>query len=305
MGGFERGDLSVQMGARYEAERKLWLWLGEHLSAHRISRRELDIAEFEGYRNAVKRALFAEVEQLVSKAGQKVPPVNPEIVAKERKVVEIEREPMETDALIVPCRGGFTMKINNKLPLVRQRFACAHEIGHTYFYDLAKDPPQKPYQRSTALYWVEEGLCCEMARRILMPSCMMRECMENAKPPYIKEFKDMMFSFLVSGELLSYRIQDLSTWNVLMFIFESSGGVILLHKVLKSGNCMGEVHVARQGLKVTDPVLHALLSRAFKGELVQEAGLKLTIGNLDGEITHFGASYMGSYPPKVIAILVL
>ncbi len=289
--------MSVNTG--YEEERKLWLWLGEHL----IDKR--DTARFEDYKSAVRSALFNEAERLVAKAGQKVPPVNPEIVAKERKVIEIERVPLETDALIVPCRNGFMMKINNKLPLVRQRFACAHEIGHTYFFDIAKNPPEKPYQHSTARYGLEEGLCYDIGRRILMPSWMMREWMENAEPPYIKVFKDMMFSFLVSGELLSYRIQDFGTWDVLMLIFESSGGAILLYKVLKSGDRMGNVDVARRGLKVTDPVLHAMLSRAFRGELVQEENVKLRIGNLEREIAHFGASYIGSYPPRVVAILVL
>jgi Zn-dependent peptidase ImmA (M78 family) len=97
----------------------------------------------------VKNALFDDVENLVEKTGQKTPPVKPEIVAKERKVIEIETAALDTDALIVPCRGGFLMKINEKLPVVRQRFACAHEIAHTYFFDLEKDPPCKPYKSHT------------------------------------------------------------------------------------------------------------------------------------------------------------
>ena len=285
---------------RYEEEKELWMWLGKQLLGEAPT-----INGFEDFKSDVKMALFDDVEHIVAKAGQKVPPVNPEIVAKERKVIEIERVVLDTDALILPCRDGFQMKLNKKLPLVRQRFACAHEIGHTYFFDITKNPPEKPYRRSTSHYWVEEGLCYEIARRILMPSSMMREWMENAKPPYIREFKDMMLSFLVSGELLSYRIQDIGSWDVLMLIFESGGGAIMLYKVLKSGNRMGNVHVARRGLKVTDPTLHDLLSRAFKGEMVQEEGINLTIGDLRGEIASFGASYMGSYPPKVIAILAL
>ena len=78
-----------------------------------------------------------------------------------------------------------------------------------------------------------------------------------------------MRSFLVSGELLAYCIHDLANWNVLMLIFELSNsngnGAISLFKVLKSGD-MNHVHVARKGLKVKDPVLYELLSRAFKGK---------------------------------------
>lgn len=153
-------------------------------------------------------------------------------------------------------------------------------------------------------------MCYELARRILMPTSMMENWMNNATPSYIKDFRAMMRSFFVSGELLAYRIHDLAKWNVLMLIFEVSDSngdnAISLYKVLKSGDVKA-VHVARKGLKVKDSVLHELLSRAFKskGAVVEEKELYISIGNLKGEIASFGASYMGSYPPKVIAILCL
>ncbi len=306
---FSNLTIKLMTNQRFEEELKLWKWLGDKLLGKAFN--AIRIADFEDLKKVVKNALFDDVEHLLDKTGQKTPPVNPEIVAKERKVIEIEKAALDTDALIVPCRGGFLMKINEKLPVVRQRFACAHEIAHTYFFDLEKDPPCKPYRRSASRYWVEEGLCYELARRILMPTGMIKTWMDNATPPYIKDFRAMMRSFLVSGELLSYRIHDLAKWNVLMLIFELSdsngNGSISLYKVLKSGNKLNNIHVARKGLKVKDPVLQELLSRAFKdkGEVVEEKRLNISVGNLKGEIASFGASYMGSYPPKVIAILCL
>lgn len=290
---------------RLEEEVKLWKWLGAKLLDGGCQTATTAIDDFEGFKKVVRNALFDEVEQLVESTGQKIPPVNPELVAKERKVVGIERDPLDTDALIVPCRGGFLMKINEKLPVVRKRFACAHEIAHTYFFDIEKDPPHKPYKRSTSRYGVEEGLCYESARRILMPTRMMRTWMDNATPPYIKEFGVMMRSFLVSGEVLTYRIHDLAKWKVLMLIFDSkSDGGLSLYKVVKSGD-VNDVHVARRGLEVRDPMLHELLSRAFNGEVVEEKEITIAIGNFKGKIASFGAAYMGSYPPKVVAILCL
>ncbi len=306
-------------GARFEEEMKLWKWLGNELLGNAFN--TTAITDFEELKKAVKRALFADAERLVDVTGQNTPPVNPEIVAKARKVIEIESAAIDTDALIVPCRGGFLMKINEKLPLVRQRFACAHEIAHTYFFDLGTDPPSKPYKRSAARYWVEEGLCYELARRILMPTEMIKRWMDNATPPYIRDFRAMMRSFFVSGELLAYRIHDLAPWNALMLIFELNNRTdtgsgdrdrdirISLYKVLKSGNKLNNIHVGRKGLEVTDPVLKELLLCAFRAknttEVVEESGIRISIGNLRGEIASLGASYMGSYPPKVIAILSL
>jgi hypothetical protein len=37
--------------------------------------------------------------------------------------------------------------------------------------------------------------------------------------------------------------------------------------------------------------------------MVEEKNLHRSIGNLKGKITSFGALYIGSYPPKVVAIL--
>jgi Zn-dependent peptidase ImmA (M78 family) len=292
----------TQRSMEVEEELKLWKWLGDNLLGHRTT---ITSDDREQVKRVVKRALFDEVEHLVEKTGQKEPPVNLELLRKERRVIEIERASLDTDALIVPCRGGFLMKINDKLPVVRRRFAYAHELAHTYFFDLTQDPPRKPYKRSTTRYWVEEGMCYELARRILMPTSMIKKWMDTATPPYINDFKDMMRSFFVSGELLSHRIRDLAQWNALLLIFESNGSAISLYKVLKLGDRMGDVHVARRGFKVTDPVLHGLLSRAFEGEFVEEEKITVSLGNLKRECASFGASYMGSYPPKVIAIVCL
>ncbi len=79
MAGFEQGDLKMSGSTGYEDEEGK-LWLGEHL----IDKH--DTVRFEDYKSAVKSALFNEAERLVAEAGQKVPPVNSEIVANERKV---------------------------------------------------------------------------------------------------------------------------------------------------------------------------------------------------------------------------
>jgi len=287
--------------SKFEEELKLWTWLGHNLRGEACE----SLNNYEALKNHVKRALFADIELLVEQTGQYQPPINPEIVAAQRKIIAIEKAPLDTDALIVPCKGGFLMKINNTLPIVRQRFACAHETAHTYFFDLANDPPSKPYKRSTTRYWVEEGLCYDLARRILMPTDMIEKRAKDASPPYIGAFKDMMGTFLVSGELLAHRIRDLDTWDTLMLIFQNTEGAISLFKVLKSGDRLEDVHVARKGLKVTDQMLYQLLARAFQNELVEERDIELSVGSFERKVTYFGASYIGSHPPKVIALLSL
>jgi Zn-dependent peptidase ImmA (M78 family) len=282
---------------RSDEELKLWRWLEDNYSS------EPHGMGIEDLKRAVKKALFTDAEKLVEKTGQTIPPIIPEIVARERKVIEIERALLDTDALIVPCKGGFLMKIDERLPAVRKRFACAHEIGHTYFFDIRKDPPFKPYRRSSSRYWVEDGICYEIARRILMPTIMIKDWIDDAFSPYIDDFMKMMDSFFVSGELVAHRIQDLNAWDVLILIFKVSNNGIFLYKVLKTGDDMDDIHVGKRGLKVSDPVLHDLIIRAYKGDVGEENDIDISIGNLKGKIDSIGVAYIGSYPPKVIAIL--
>ena len=247
-----------------------------------------------------KKNLFNNVERLVLKFQNK-PPINPEILAKERKVIKIEKLDMETDGMLIPCKGGFIMKINNGLPLVRQRFACAHEIGHTYFFDLEKDPPVKPYTRSKTRYWIEEGICYEIGRRILLPDFLIKKWIENSKPPYIDEFTDMMNVFIVSGELLAHRIQDFNSWDTLFIFFQVHGKDAYLYKVLKSGD-LGNIHIGKKGLKVRDPILHDIIVKAIDKKIIKRENVNISIGKFKGKVK-IGASYIGSYPPKVIAII--
>lgn len=248
----------------------------------------------------VKKNLFNNVEKLVSKLQNK-PPINPENLAKERKVIKIEKEDIDTDGMLIPIKGGFIMKINNRLPLVRQRFACAHEIAHTYFFDLEKDPPVKPYTRSKTRYWIEEGICYEIGRRILLPDFLIKKWIENSKPPYIDEFTDMMNVFVVSGELLAHRIQDFNVWSILFLFFQVHERNAYLYKVLKSG-VLDNIHIGKKGLKVKDPVLHDIIVKAIDKKIIQQEDVDISIGKFKGKVK-IGASYIGSYPPKVIAII--
>ena len=138
-----------------------------------------------------------------------------------------------------------------------------------------------------------------------MPTDMIEQRAKQASPPYISAFRDMMGAFQVSGELLAHRIRDLNTWDTLMLIFQNTDGAISLSKVLKSGDRLEDVHVARKGLKVTEPVLNQLIARAFQNELVEDQDIKISLGSFDRKVASFGASYIGSHPPKVITFLSL
>jgi len=123
----------------------------------------------------LKKRIFDDIRHHIKSANLK-PPIDLKEIAKVRKVVAIIDDPglVSREACLVPVDGGFLIKLKLQVPEIKKRCNCAHEIGHTYFYDLNKNPPEKSYLNSR--YWVEEGYVWEIAREIIAPE------------PYLSDF---------------------------------------------------------------------------------------------------------------------
>jgi IrrE N-terminal-like domain len=73
-------------------------------------------------------------------------------------------------ARIVPGEGGFEIRLNPALPLLAQRFAIAHELGHTFWFASRYDTtPLSPYQWVGARDPQIEMLCDRFAAALLLP----------------------------------------------------------------------------------------------------------------------------------------
>lgn len=116
----------------------------------------------------LKRKVFKDIRRLLATANLK-PPFDPKEIAKFRKVLHITEDPglVSREACLIPTNGGFIIRLNPRITKLKKRYNCAHEIGHTYFYDLSANPPRRPY--SSNRYWVEEGYVREITREIIMP----------------------------------------------------------------------------------------------------------------------------------------
>jgi hypothetical protein len=66
---------------------------------------------------------------------------------------------------------------------VRHRFTIAHEIAHTYFYDLSKQPPfmQFPPNADKELRSMEKA-CDVIANRILLPKLILEDFVKKTTP---------------------------------------------------------------------------------------------------------------------------
>lgn len=73
-------------------------------------------------------------------------------------------------ARIVARDGAFEIRLNPALPLIAQRFAVAHELGHTFWFSSRHDTtPLSPYQWVGARDPEIEMLCDRFAAALLLP----------------------------------------------------------------------------------------------------------------------------------------
>jgi len=155
------------------------------------------------------------VKEVLSSTNQTYPPVNINSILAFRHVNVCTVMKMYKDGRIRPSTDGFTIEIAPS-PQKRQRFTLAHEIGHTYFYDLKLSPPQRIlYDDSQD----EETFCNLFASEVLMPAHMVQaelkqlESNDDKLSP-LDYFERLARKFNVSIEAMTRRlIEDLGLFH--------------------------------------------------------------------------------------------
>ncbi len=136
---------------------------------------------------------------------------------KSRKIKNITfSETKNFDAYLLPYNDGFNIILNKKISNIRRvRTIIAHEIAHTFLFNLNTEPPS-PYYSSDGLDWNnEEGPVYEISRSILVPEKWIKR---YDKRPSLKNFNMLRQKFNVSKDVMARRlIHDLKLWDVYMF----------------------------------------------------------------------------------------
>jgi hypothetical protein len=119
---------------------------------------------------------------------------------------------------LVPVAGGFDLYLQREsessLDLVdpgtqveltpRERFVVAHELAHTLFFDLAKDPPSL-LQTSTDGPALEK-VCDEVASQLLVPSWVLRDRLRRLERISAEMVTDLAREFAVSVQVMVRRL---------------------------------------------------------------------------------------------------
>lgn len=196
----------------------------------------------------LRKALFSIVDNLLEETNQKMP-FKPELLAPKRRVKNIvEAELSKVNALLIPEIGGFLMKIKSNLHPFQKRFACAHEIGHTFFFNIDIDPPRREFQYQKSSYWVEEEFSCAMAREILLPSHSIRETIQkDGLAPSISAIRYLSSIYQASFDVLRLKlINDIPLWDCIIFRSSlSNGKVITKGRDISKGISYRDISISR------------------------------------------------------------
>lgn len=240
----------------------------------------------------VKSRISNNIYELLKNSNQYEPPFNPDKLFPERKILDKKEDVMDSkqSGLLIPVKGGFKMKINSTHSYNRKRFTTAHEIGHTYFYDLTAETPCKRYQRTSSTYMIEEDYASSFAAEILMPKPFLSKIIQERNlQPSFRTLKILQRMFVVSFESIckqtirNHRLLD-------CLIFESTlsetGRITNLSQTICKGDSFKNWTVPKtfESIDLNDKksdvfkvTLYELLSKLFNKLIAKPSSIEKSI----------------------------
>jgi Zn-dependent peptidase ImmA (M78 family) len=162
-----------------------------------------------------KERILSEISEWMESCGQSLPPIDPLKLVGQRKVYEIRREKLRQHGILIPADDGFMLKLDCRVSRARQRSVLAHELAHTFFYDISSSPPSK-VRSLTISAEQEEQWCDEFAGHILMPTKALEKTILEHGPLGMKTFVHVLREFDVSPEFAAWRLTQTDKWPLVI-----------------------------------------------------------------------------------------
>jgi len=119
--------------------------------------------------------------------------------------------------------GGFEIGLGVSMSKSKVLTTFAHEIAHTYFFDIHQDPPKclisSEILKKRIWYQEFEGMAYDLGRELLLPrEAFLNYVASKGSKPSLEKFLEMRSELGVSTEVLAQRlIKDLKLWKVCIF----------------------------------------------------------------------------------------
>ena len=128
-----------------------------------------------------------------------------------RNVAQVVSKATVGSASIVPKNGHYVIYVNQSLPLLPQRFAIAHEIGHTYWFAPGGTAsPLSPLQWTLGRDPNIEVLCNRFAAALLLPRSSIVETLScnlgHIDSPPLSQIPKIARAHWVAEQLVARRL---------------------------------------------------------------------------------------------------
>jgi IrrE N-terminal-like domain len=143
--------------------------------------------------------------------------------SRDRYVTEIEiASDLGCDGVIEPLGktfpDGFRIRLRKGMPDARVRFTLAHEVCHTFFYELVPEIKFFPHGRDST----EERLCNLGAAAFLVPTSSLKRDARSL-PPCLESLDLLSSKYGVSLPTMALRLGALGQWKCRLSIWRRMG----------------------------------------------------------------------------------
>jgi len=173
-------------------------------------------------RTETKKRILAHIYNLQESSNNVTPPFDPRVLFEDRKILSLNYGvlPFGKEAALTPVNGGFVISIDKQKSknIRHERFSIAHEIGHTFFFDLNSKMPKLRFDSARAKSSVQEGYSSEIAGAILVPDTSLSSYVKTLDlEPSISNLHHLRRVFHVSLEAIRKRLMSLGIWDCISF----------------------------------------------------------------------------------------
>jgi len=169
-------------------------------------------------------SLFVEkATQLRWDAAIKGPPFDPFLYAQKLGIAVEERDDMGLDGMLECDEAGrFVIRLRKDVSKERKNFTLAHEIAHTFFYDVLTHP--RSYSGHHDFDPEEEHLCDIGASELLMPSSVFKQDLFSEEITPVTLFR-LKKRYQVSFKAAAVKVLGVTN-NLACVIWKKKGSAI-------------------------------------------------------------------------------
>ncbi len=232
-----------------------------------------------------------------------VPPVNVEVFARSLGVTRIKRSSIKASGMLIAGKSGYSMLLNEEHSWKRQRFSCAHEIGHLLLKKLGLANPgvsEARFQSPSSARKIEETICDQIAAEILLPELHFTKDAEGSNWS-LESIDQLVRKYQASAESVAIRLVKLMPNASILGVWRPTSirkMRMKLEKVISN--------TARYKLpNHVNPATFWFLRRALLGEGLEHGSSAVIDLYPHPALKEIPAEAIGLYPPSFRRVMAL